>query len=147
MTTDAKGVPKIADAALADREWQTATKAEYVPHAHRPPVDLSALDAAVDGADVTPAPASIVPSLATARLRHETAKAERAELELAHRRGELIEKATIAEAWQDQISKAKTRLMAIPAKARQRIPGLDSVGAATLEALIREALEELADGR
>lgn len=119
--TRVRGAPKIADPELADREWDTNT---------RPRV----------GAEATPSP------LLQARVRREQAAADHAELELAQRRGELI---PIADARRDVVEKftiVKTRILAVPSRVAQRLPHVASFVLPVLDELLREALDELAEG-
>lgn len=114
------GKPKIADADLADREWDTNTRARA--------------DTAL------PSP------LTLARVRREQAAAEHAELELAQRRNEVI---SIADARRDVTEKftiVKTRLLAVPSRVAQRLPHVASFVLPVLDELLREALEALSDG-
>ena len=45
--------------------------------------------------------------------------------------------------WCDIISNARTKLLGIPAKAKQRIPDLDTNAMSCLDDIVREALEDL----
>lgn len=116
--------PKIADAALADREWDanTAPRVENTGKATQSPLLLQA------------------------RVRREQAAADLAELELAQRRGDLI---SIADARRDVIEKftiVKTRILAVPSRLAQRFPHVASFVMPALDELLRESLEALADG-
>lgn len=79
-----------------------------------------------------------------ARTRREVAMAARAELELARESGELVEAASVEEQLTDVFSACRTKLLGIPTRLRQRLPHLAAGDVAEIEALIREALEELA---
>lgn len=71
-------------------------------------------------------------------------KAQRAELDYKTRAGELVPVADVEGRWTKLVVEAKGRLLAVPSKAKQRIPALGAVDVAVIDALIREALEEMA---
>jgi phage terminase Nu1 subunit (DNA packaging protein) len=79
------------------------------------------------------------------RLRQAEQAAEREQLELAALRGELIPAATTRKLVAEAFRLVRQRLLAVPSRCRQRISGLKKRDMATIDALIREALEELAD--
>ncbi len=118
---------RIADVDAADAEWLATTHAEKRP--------LSG-------------PAGLEPSasLGEARARLDAAKADLAELDLAERRGQVIPAADVQARMVAVFSACKTKLLAIPSRARQQDPGLSHSQIALLDSLIREALEDLADG-
>lgn len=125
IVRDVRGAPKIANIELADREWEANTR----PRIDHAPTDDGAADA-----------------YHSARARRETAQADMAELELAERRGRLID---AEEARADVIkafSLVKTRLLAVPSRVGQRVPLLADQVVPIVDELIREALEELAGG-
>ncbi len=123
------GKPKIRDLELARRELAESTKAEYRP--------LSGPGAADDGAPS---------ALAEARARRETALAGLAELELAKQRGEVVLVRGVEAKIVDVFTHCKTRLLGLPSRARQQLPHLTVADVATLDDLVHQALEELADG-
>jgi P27 family predicted phage terminase small subunit len=118
------GSPKIADADLADQEWDANTD-----HSKAPP----ASDGDMDGA------------AAAARERHW--KALTAELNYRRQAGELVEAAAAEERWLALIATAQTKLLAIGSRMKQRLPHLTISDIATIDDFVRESLEELADGR
>ena len=84
--------------------------------------------------------------LTAARTRLVTAQAELAEAELAESRGELHRASAIVKVWTDNVSNARTRLLAIPSKVGPELVGQDLTAVqARLKAAIYEALKELAD--
>lgn len=84
--------------------------------------------------------------LTAAKTRLATAKAEMAELELAEQRGELVRESAVSKIWTDNISNAKSKLLAIPSKmARELIGENEKVIEAKLKREIYEALRELAE--
>lgn len=127
LTDDRK---KIRDAALADREWELATKADHVP--------LTGPAAAAATARGAPNP------LADARARREAAQASIREMELAERQGELVAAKDVEARLVTVFALCRTKLLSIPARARQRDPSLSGRHLVLLEALIRESLEDLA---
>lgn len=135
VTRDARGAPKIADPDLADREWTANT---------RPSVADQAPSRAAPAPPVTSPIRRDVPDYNESRARREAALADMAELEVAERRGELV---PVAEARADVIARftlVRTRLLGVPARAAQRLPHLAGEVVPVIDALVREALEELA---
>lgn len=123
LTRDRK---RIASAAAADREWEATTQADRVP--------LSG----------PTAPAEPPPSLMESRARREAAEAELAEIELAEKRRELVPAKDVESRLVNVFAQCKTKLLGVPSRARQRDPALTGEQVSLIEALIREALEELA---
>ena len=139
--------PKIRDALLADREW-----AEWTDPLRRPPgMPLPA--PAAGGAPpssppsppaaVTPVPPARGESVASATERLRSAQANLAEIKLAEQRGELVLASDVERRLAAEISSCRTRLLAIPGRARQIIPELSNAGVLAIEDLIREVLTEL----
>ncbi|MBQ9564281.1 MAG: helix-turn-helix domain-containing protein [Synergistaceae bacterium] len=84
--------------------------------------------------------------LTAARTRLVTAQAELAEAELAEARGELHRASAVVKVWTDNVSNARTRLLAIPSKVGPELVGQDLTAVqARLKEAIYEALKELAD--
>ena len=84
--------------------------------------------------------------LTAARTRLVTAQAELAEAELAEERGELHRASAVVKVWTDNVSNARTRLLAIPSKIGPELVGQDLTEIqARLKAAIYEALKELAE--
>jgi hypothetical protein len=85
-------------------------------------------------------------SLDEAERRFRNAKAELAEMELAERRGELVEADAVREMWDKHISAAKTQLLSIPARVAVTLLACKSAEEvhAALETNIRDCLDELA---
>ena len=148
IVRDKHGAPKIADPEVADREWQENTRSSI----DRPP-----LVPVPEGEHEECAPAprpDDVPDYHESRARREAAAARReaalaelAERELAVHKGTLID---AAQARADVIgifTIVKTRLLGIPSRVAQRLPHLAAEVVPLLDELLREALEDLADGR
>ena len=84
------------------------------------------------------------PNLHEASAREKHWKAELAELKFKEAAGELVPAAEVRSKVEGAFRTCKTKLLAIPSRARQAIPHLTIAETASLEDLIREALEELA---
>lgn len=125
------GKPKIADAELADREWNENTRPRSDEPREPLPRDLPEYFSARAVREGSSA-------------RREAAQAELAELELAKRRGQLIDaeeaRADVLAAY----SLVKTRLLGVPSLVAQRLPHLVAEVTPVVDELIRDALEELA---
>jgi phage terminase Nu1 subunit (DNA packaging protein) len=121
---------RIISAEAADAAWLASTNADMVP--------TSGLTAPAAAHAAAPSP------LAEARARQATAGATLAELELAEKRGQLVRIDDVEARWADIVTIARTKLMGLPARARLRDRTLTAKQVAMLDALVREALEELA---
>jgi hypothetical protein len=84
------------------------------------------------------------PNYMTSKALRESYLARRAKLDYLERAGELVEAKKIQIEWQKIVTRAKTKLLAVPSKVRARIPHMTAGDMATVEEEIREALEELA---
>ena len=124
---------KIRSTELADAEWLASTKSEYVP-------DTGPTSPA---RNTSPEQTALNP-LAEARARREAAQAEIREMELAQRRGELVPAKDIESHLANLFTQCRTRLLSIPARARQHDASLSGPQLVLLERLLREALEDLA---
>jgi phage terminase Nu1 subunit (DNA packaging protein) len=138
-----RGKPKIIDVDLADREWEANTRAARPPTTKRMVLEAEDLDDDAPDPDVT---------YAEARRRREVelwrqAKIKRQadELDLGTKRGELIPIAEARAAVFDSYTIVRTRLLGVPTRCKQRIAKLTIADVASIDELIREALEELAD--
>ena len=122
---DARGRPIITDPARATQEWA----------AHSRPRLLNA-----------PAgPGRGPPSaLAGATMRERWARARAMEFELARKRRDVVPAAEVELRWAGLVVAARTAILGIPSRAKGRLPHLTATDLAVLEALIREALGELA---
>jgi hypothetical protein len=83
------------------------------------------------------------PDLNESRAWKEHYQAELARLQVEEKLGTLIDAAEAETRWSALIASCKTKLLAIPSKARSRLPKLDNSDVSLLEKLVREALEEL----
>lgn len=129
------GQPKIADAALADSEWEARTRA---------PVGGPRSFDDVEDDDIP---------FNEARRRREVelwrqarTKREVDELELAVRKGELVTVEESRAGVIDAYTVVKTRILGLAARVKQRLPHVAAEDVRVIDDLVREALEELADG-
>jgi len=120
-----KGRWVIVDAEKADAEWLANTR----PYVMAGP-------GKTNGA---PSP------LQDATLRERKARAWAMELEIARKTRELVPSREVDLRWSAHVVAARTRLLGLPSRAKQRLPHLTGADIGILESLIREALEELAD--
>ncbi len=79
-----------------------------------------------------------------ARARREAALAALAEDQFRVSRGELVEVAGVATRWATMITNAKTKLLGIPSRLKQRAPHLGLADLALVDELLVEALQDLA---
>jgi excisionase family DNA binding protein len=91
-------------------------------------------------------PGEIVPDYNESRARTEYLKAELLELERKEKEGLLVRAADVEAKWVEVITISRTKVLGVPSKAKQRIPDLTQDQIAILEDIVREALEELAEG-
>lgn len=136
---------KIADAELADREWSANTR----PSASRQPdagADQAAAELELDGAGY---PVGL--DYAEARRRREIETWRQAaiktagdELDLAQRRGEVVEVGKIRDEVEAKYLIIKAKLLALPQRIGRRLGNLDAAAVKLIDDLVREALEDLA---
>lgn len=157
------GQPKIADAELADREWDANTRQrsdvqtsgrQDVPPPGSSPLDLPPVAAEPLASAPRGARAALpegVPAYhvsqairAQAAARREIAAADQAEIELAARRGKLVDVAELTGEFNAHITNAKARLLALPTRVGQELPDLAERVVPVVDRLIRAALQELA---
>lgn len=157
------GAPKIADPDLADREWGANTRPRVdlppaVARTRPPPPGPSDPDAEPYDPSADPTPDSAAPgplpdyyvsrALREAALaRKEEALATLAELDVGVRKGELVPVEEARSAVIDKFSIVRTRIMGVPSRVAQRVPHVTPADVLLIDDLLREALEELADGR
>ncbi len=134
------GGMKIADPDLADREWDENTDLSRAPGYVR---------ARAEGrGDEAPAPPSGDQplSLLEASAREKEWKARLAELEYNERTGQLVDAVKLEAKLVEAHTRARTKLLGLPAKMKTAIPALTRADLVTVDRLIREALEEIATG-
>ncbi len=86
-----------------------------------------------------------IPEYEESRARTEHLKAELLELERKAKEKDLVPMTEVQSTWENIVTTARTKLLGVPTKAKQRIPDLDTNAMAHLDDIIREALEELAE--
>jgi len=84
-----------------------------------------------------------VPEYNESRARTEHLKAELLELERQQKEGLLVPAAEIETKWVEIITLARTKILGISTKAKQRIPDLDVSAIGILDEIVRETLEDL----
>lgn len=87
-----------------------------------------------------------IPDYNESRARHEYEKANLAELERKRKASELLDVKEVEKVWANSVSIARTKLLAIPTRLKQRIPHLTHEEIAIADDLIRECLEEISAG-
>jgi hypothetical protein len=151
---DEFGTMKIADVELAKREWMANTDTSMVRRPENVDAALARsagkwedISAPVDeGDDDGPPEMEADPSTAEMSPAQRKAHWEAKSKELAFRKeaGELVPAAEVERALTDTFTTCKTRLLAIPSRAKQEAPDLTLAHLALLERLIREACSDLA---
>lgn len=84
-----------------------------------------------------------IPDYDESRARTEHLKAELLELERQQKEGLLVPAAEVESRWVEIVTLARTKILGIPTKAKQRIPDLDTDAISLLEDIVRETLEDL----
>ena len=84
-----------------------------------------------------------IPDYEESKARTEHLKAELLELDRQAKEKVLVPAAEVELQWVEIVTIARTKLLGLPSKAKQRIPDLDSNAMACLDDIVREALEEL----
>jgi len=151
VTHDARNQPKIADVALADQEWAENTDLTRAPAFVKERglgVQTSAPADAGDAGDGPPAAPGVDPtrelSLSEASAEEKRWRAKLAELQYKQRAGELVDAKDVASRLANLFTVCRTKLLALPSKAKAAIPALTHDNVATIDDLVRQALEELA---
>ena len=85
-----------------------------------------------------------VPSFNESRAKREAMMARLAEIDVEEREKLLVPSEEVKNAWIQLVTIAKTKVLGIPTKAKQRIPDLDKGAMALLDEIVRETLEDLA---
>lgn len=116
---------------------------------------VQAVEAATPAADDFDAPAAAGqpakavqgPTLAQSKAVREAYLARLAKLEYEREVGKVISADEAKAKWFKHVTAAKTRILGIPAACKQRVADLPLAAVAAIEAVCREALEDLANGR
>lgn len=133
-------------------EWERKTQ-KRVGRGPKPPSDPSAgkpLRPAEERRRVQESDAPLartedqVPDYNESRARTEHLKAELLELERKQKEKSLIKADEIESKWVEIITIARTKILGIPTKAKQRIPDLDTDAITLLDDIVRETLEDVA---
>ena len=85
-----------------------------------------------------------IPDFNTSRSKREAMMARLAEIDVEEREKVLVSAAAVKSSWAQIISLARTKVLGIPSKAKQRIPDFDTSAMTCLEDIVRESLEDLA---
>jgi len=85
-----------------------------------------------------------IPDYDVSRARTEHLKAELLELERKQKEQILVKAEEVEAKWVEIITMARTKILGIPTKAKQRIPDLDTDAIGLLDDIVRETLEDLA---
>ena len=85
-----------------------------------------------------------VPSFNESRAKREAMMARLAEIDVEEREKLLVPSEEVKNAWIQLVTIAKTKVLGIPTKAKQRIPDLDKGAMTLLDEIVRETLEDLA---
>jgi hypothetical protein len=84
-----------------------------------------------------------IPDYNESRARTEHLKAELLELERKEKERILVKAEEVEAKWVEIITMARTKILGIPTKAKQRIPDLDTDAISLLDDIVRETLEDL----
>lgn len=87
-----------------------------------------------------------IPDYDESRARTEHLKAELLELDRKQKEGVLVKAEEVELKWVEIVTLARTKILGIPTKAKQRIPDLDTEAVTVLEDIVRETLEDLSEG-
>ena len=85
-----------------------------------------------------------IPDFNTSRSKREAMMARLAEIDVEEREKVLVPSADVESQWVQLVTIAKTKVLGIPTKAKQRIPDLDKNAMSLLDEIVRETLEDLA---
>lgn len=86
-----------------------------------------------------------IPDYDESRARTEHLKAELLELDRKQKEGVLVKAEEVELKWVEIVTLARTKILGIPTKAKQRIPDLDTEAVTVLEDIVRETLEDLSE--
>jgi len=127
--------PKIANAALADQEWAANTDLAKAPGA------VKEREAASGPSDQVPRPMS---QLTAASVREKLLRVQKLEFDYLVASGEFVNAKEVEARMTEIFARCRTKLLGLPTRAKGALPHLALTDVATLEALVREALEDLA---
>ena len=84
-----------------------------------------------------------IPDFNTSRSKREAMRARVAEIDVEEREKVLVPSADVEASWVQLVTIAKTKVLGIPTRAKQRIPDLDKNAMSLLDEIVRETLEDL----
>ena len=87
-----------------------------------------------------------IPDYDESRARTEHLKAELLELDRQQKLGTLVPLSDVELRWTALVTATRTKLLAVPSKAKQQLPELDIAAIGILDSIIRQALDDLANG-
>lgn len=147
---DERGKRKI-DPELADREWVRNTdQSKYrEPEPLTPRPFVPAQEPPAPEVEATPPEEEKPkgPTYAQSRAVREVFSARLAKLEFEQKSGRLVDGEEMRKLWVSVAGIVKTKILALPTKAKQLIPRLTIEEYEILERIARESLEELANER
>jgi len=85
-----------------------------------------------------------IPDFNTSRSKREAMMARLAEIDVEEREKVLVPSADVEASWVQLVTIAKTKVLGIPTRAKQRIPDLDKNAMGLLDEIVKETLEDLA---
>jgi hypothetical protein len=94
--------------------------------------------------EIVPRDSEDLPSFNESRAKREAMMARLAEIDVEEREKLLVPSEDVKNAWVQLVTIAKTKVLGIPTKAKQRIPDLDKSAIGLLDEIVRETLEDLA---
>jgi hypothetical protein len=141
---DEKG-RKLLDVDKADVQWNENTRHDKrVNGLGASPTDpVVSLEVNFEGSED---PEAAVMTVAEARAQRERYLAKLVKLEYEEKVGKLVPADQVQDRWTKVASIVRTKVLGIPAKVRTRLPDINADQYLAIEAIIREALEDLADG-
>ena len=84
-----------------------------------------------------------IPDFNTSRSKREAMMARLAEIDVEEREKVLVPSADVEASWVQLVTIAKTKVLGIPTRAKQRITDLDKNDMSLLDEIVRETLEDL----
>ncbi len=138
---DANNNPKITDFEVADREWAENTD---LTRAHTD-VKAKAAARAVGLPEAKEETREEHATINDATAKEKFWRAKLAEMKFKEAAKELIPASELRRVMVDVFAEVKTKLLGIPSRARQQDPALTVAQVMLIEALVREALEALAN--
>jgi hypothetical protein len=142
LVVDERGKAKIANVALADEEWAANTDLTKAPTYVKARAGTPRQAAATDASK--PPHLSGDMSLTAAVIAEKYWSAKRKELDYLEQAGQLVDAQDVANRIVTTFTECRTKLLGIPGKVKTALPHLGHTDIATVDRLIREALEDLA---